>query len=323
MRMQETTQVMVAEVRNEAINIISLKLVSTDASRHGLPAADAGSHIDLLMPENLRRSYSLFRPSDGSSYEVAVQMEASGRGGSRYVHENVKAGMTLSISTPRNNFPVRDTQNGAVLVAGGIGITPIFSMLQHLLEQRKPVHLIYCTRSRAHAAFLDELESLSKSVGHLSVTLIFEDIDGRPDLEKLLAGRGAEQDYYCCGPSGMLTAFESVCRDLGYSNYFTERFGSSEEIPASQNEGYEVELARSGKTLHVPAKKPLLDVLLDAGVDIAYSCQSGVCGSCETTVLGGEIEHRDSLLSEEEKAAGKTMFVCVSGCKSSRLVLDL
>jgi ferredoxin-NADP reductase len=321
--MQETLQVMVAEVRTEAADIISLKLVSADPSRPLLPPADAGSHIDLLLAENLRRSYSLFRPSDGTSYEVAVQLEAGGRGGSRYVHENVKQGRTISISHPRNNFALRSHHDGVVLIGGGIGITPLFAMLHTLLQQHKDVQLIYCARSRLHAAFLDEISKLADTAHRLSVIFVFEESDGKPDLIKLLAEHGPEHAYYCCGPSGMLKAFESACNSLGYQHCFMERFGASEDVVVTQSDGYEVELARSGTVLQVPAGTPLLNVLLDAGVDIAYSCQEGACGSCETAVLAGEIDHRDCLLSEDEKAQGKTMFVCVSGCKSKKLVLDL
>jgi ferredoxin-NADP reductase len=320
--MQETLQAMVAEVRAEAANIISLKLVSADPARP-MPPADAGAHIDLLVGEHLRRSYSLFRPSDGTSYEVAVQLEAGGRGGSRHVHGNVKQGMTIPISPPRNNFALRSHHGKVVLVAGGIGITPLFAMLQSLLQQERDVHLIYCARSRQHAAFLDEIGKLADSAPRLAVDFVFEDRDGKPDLPALLAKHGSECAYYCCGPAGMLQAFESACAALGYRDCFIERFAASGEAPATQADGYEVELARSGKVLQVPAGTSLLNVLLDAGVDIAYSCQEGACGSCETTVLAGQINHRDCLLSEDEKAEGKTMFVCVSGCKSKKLVLDL
>lgn len=321
--MQNTIHALVSEVRQEAVNIVSLKLVSADSAQPRLPCAEAGSHIDLLISDQLRRSYSLLKPSNGTSYEVAVQLEENGRGGSRYLHEQVSEGMTISISPPRNNFPIREHLDKAVLVAGGIGITPIMSMLQVLLAQDKDVHLIYCTRSRKHAAFLNELAGIAANSSHVSVDFLFEDTHGKPELIKLLSAFGPDHHYYCCGPAGMLGAFELACTTFGYSNYFVERFAAVEDTTSTQDAGYQVELARSGKLLQVPAGRTLLDVLLDAGVDIAYSCQEGACGSCETTVLEGEIDHRDCLLSEEERIAGKTMLVCVSGCKSRKLRLDL
>ncbi|WP_454722197.1 MULTISPECIES: PDR/VanB family oxidoreductase [Cupriavidus] len=322
--MHATYQIKVARIRAEATGIISLELVPADASRP-LPPADSGSHVDLLLADGLRRSYSLYRPSDGASYGIAVQREDAGRGGSRHVHERIREGDALAISAPRNHFPLRAGNGNSVLVAGGIGITPIYAMLQTLAARGEQVRLIYCARSRAHAAFLRDIEQI-KEIGNgraARVETWFDDDAGTPDLRQLLAGGDPDAGYYCCGPAGMLDAFEKACSALGYKHSFIERFGAQAPDPASQDADYEVELARSGRHLTVRAGQSLLDVLLKAGIDVAYSCQEGACGSCETAVLAGDIDHRDCLLSAEERAAGNTMLVCVSGCRSSRLVLDL
>ncbi|WP_059412789.1 PDR/VanB family oxidoreductase [Cupriavidus basilensis] len=319
--MHATHQIKVARIRTEATGIVSLELVPVDAARP-LPPADSGSHVDLLLADGLHRSYSLYRPSDGSAYGIAVQREAAGRGGSRHVHDRIREGDELTISAPRNHFALRAGRGNSVLVAGGIGITPIYAMLQTLAARGEQVRLIYCARSREHAAFLREIEALANAKA-ARVETCFDDAAGPPDLRKLLAGGDPDANYYCCGPAGMLDAFEKACSALGCKNSFIERFGAETPSPAARDADYEVELARSGRHLTVHAGQSLLDVLLKAGIDVAYSCQEGACGSCETAVLAGDIDHRDCLLSAEERAAGNTMLVCVSGCRSARLVLDL
>jgi len=318
-----TYQVRVDAVREEAQGVLSLRLVSADAAAP-LPCADSGAHVDLLLGDDLRRSYSLYRPSNDGAYHLAVQLEEAGRGGSRFVHERLKKGDLLAISSPKNHFELRPDHGAVatVLVAGGIGITPIYAMLQTLREQRKRVRLLYCARSERRAAFVSALRELRDE--RTQIDFLFEDVSGRPDLASWLAQFEPDAHYYCCGPAGMIDAFEAACGQLGCRHCFVERFAAGNAAPAPvAAQSYEVELAASGRTLTVPAGTALLDVLLAHGVDIAYSCREGACGSCETRVLAGDIDHRDCLLSNDEKAAADTMFVCVSGCRSGKLVLDL
>jgi len=318
----QTFRVRVDAIRREASGIVSLRLVSSDTAIQ-LPVATSGAHVDLFLRDELSRSYSLYRPSSDGVYDIAVQLEEAGRGGSRFVHEQINGGYELSISAPKNHFELRPASGDGVtvLVAGGIGVTPIYAMLQTLKQQRRQVRLLYCAQSEERAAFLPALRDARDERARIEI--LFEDVAGRPDLGSWLAQFGYNAHYYCCGPVGMIDAFEAACGRLGYTHSFVERFGAGS--PASQVAigSYEVELARSGKTLSVPAGKALLDVLLENGCDVAYSCREGACGSCETRVLAGTIDHRDCLLSNDEKAAGDTMFVCVSGCLSEKLVLDL
>ncbi|MFJ4068166.1 PDR/VanB family oxidoreductase [Pseudomonas sp. NPDC089996] len=282
---------------------------------------EAGAHIDLHLPNGLVRSYSLLNsPSDQGRYVVGILRDRSSRGGSRYVHEQLRVGTQLSISQPRNNFALDTRASHSVLVAGGIGITPIYCMFRQLLALGRPAELIYCARSRREAALLEPLAELgAKVVYH------FNDEKGSlPDLAQYLAGRSADTHFYCCGPTPMLDAFEATCEQLGYTHAHIERF-TAVEVAAAEDalDSYSVELRKSGKTLNVEPGLNLLDVLLEAGCDIDHSCREGVCGSCETRVLEGDIDHRDGVLTKAERAANGSMMVCVSGCKSRRLVLDL
>lgn len=310
--------VLVHTIRYEAQGIVSVELRALDGS--SLPAFEAGSHIDLHLDNGLVRSYSLFNDADERHrYVVGVLNDKNSRGGSRFVHEKLRVGQTLKISAPRNNFELNENADQTILVAGGIGITPIFCMFKRMRALGKPVKLIYCARSPQEAAFLAELQ---QSGGDSLLTHFDSEKGGPPDLKALLAEYGADTHYYCCGPTPMLDAFENVLGELNFPNVHVERF-SAGEVTAAQDSGYTVECRKSNKVLTVPAGMALLDALLDAGLPADYSCREGVCGACELSVLEGEPDHRDSVLSNSERAANKTMMVCVSGCKGSRLVLDI
>jgi ferredoxin-NADP reductase len=309
---------LVHTIRFEANGIFSIELRSPTGE--DLPAFQAGSHIDLHLANGLSRSYSLLNsPDDRHRYVVGVLNDRNSRGGSRYVHNELRVGTTIKIAPPRNNFALEESAPKSVLVAGGIGITPIFCMFNRLRSIDKPVDLIYCARTRSEAAFCSELEKSGASV-----TTRFDDEAGSPpDLKAMLAGQSPESHFYCCGPTPMLAAFEAACSALGFPNVHIERFAAVGEVEAAQESGYQVQLAKSGKSISVPAGKSLLDALLEAGVDADYSCREGVCGACETAVLEGVPDHRDSVLTDRERESNKTMMVCVSGCKGNRLVLDL
>jgi len=314
-----TLSALVHTLRHEAEGIISVELRPWGDTV--FTPFEAGSHIDLHLPNGLVRSYSLLNaPSDQGRYVVGILRDRASRGGSRYVHEQLRVGTQLQISQPRNNFALDTRASHSVLVAGGIGITPIYCMFRQLLALGRSAELIYCARSRAEAALVDEISGLgAKVLYHFN-----DEKGGLPDLASYLAGRPGDTHFYCCGPTPMLDAFEQTCERLGYPHAHIERFTAA-EVAASEDaqDSYSVELSKSGKTVSVEPGLNLLDVLLEAGCDIEYSCREGVCGSCETRVLEGDVDHRDGVLSKAERAANKSMMVCVSGCKSRRLVLDL
>jgi ferredoxin-NADP reductase len=318
----QTLQAMIHTLRWEADDIISVEL--RPAGGGEFPPFTPGSHIVLHLPNGLERSYSLCNCANEHprAYVVGVLNDRASRGGSRCVHERLRVGMQITITAPRNNFSLNETASHTVLVAGGIGITPLLCMARRLRRLGRSFELLYFARSRRSAAFLDELEALG-----MPMILHFDDEQGGPpDLKHMLAQKQRIPDLhlYACGPTRMLDDFEKFCAELGLENGNIERFSAVEQQPAEHARGrFVVELARSKKTFTITPEKSILDTLLDAGMDVNYSCCEGVCGACETPVLAGEPDHRDSVLSPSERAANKTMMICVSGCKSASLKLDL
>ena len=296
-------------------------IVSLEFSAPGLPRFSPGAHIDLHLPNRLVRSYSLLppRPEAPARYRVAVLNTPGGRGGSACVHEALRAGQTLRISTPRNNFPCDLGAEHSVLVAGGIGITPLYAMAKALAIAGRAVELIYCARSHTRAAFLQELGILH---GLRVTTWSDDEHDGPPDLTALLAGRSAETRFYACGPEPMLTAFEAACSAFGYRHATLERFAAPPPALPPVTGGFNVVLQRSGRTLMIPPGQSILDVLLAEGIPCDYSCGEGLCGACETDVLSGKPDHRDSVLTERQRAGNAKMMICVSRCAEGPIVLD-
>lgn len=319
--MSTTLQAFVHTLRFEAQDTISVELRPVGGGEW--PAFTAGSHIDLHLPNGLLRSYSLSNDSrERHRYVVGVLRDRASRGGSRCVHEALRVGMPISISEPRNHFALDEGARHSVLVAGGVGITPMLCMARQLQSQGSSFEMLYFARDRQSAAFLAELQALG-----MPLQLHFDaEAGGPPDLRALLAQRAPDAGlhHYACGPTPMLDAFEKLCTELGHAHAHVERF-SPVEVQASSDarSHYTVELKRSGRFIEVTPDKSLLDTLLAAGVNIDHSCCEGVCGSCETRVLGGIPDHRDSVLSAKEKASNKLMMLCVSGCKSEALVLDI
>jgi ferredoxin-NADP reductase len=319
--MSNSLQAFVHTLRYEAQDTISVELRPVGGGE--FPAFTPGSHIDLHLPNGLVRSYSLSNPSEERHrYVVGVLRDRASRGGSRCVHESLRVGMALTISEPRNHFALDESAAHTVLVAGGIGITPLLCMARRLQGQGRSFEVLYFARERRGAAFLEELQALGMPL-HLHFD---SEAGGPPDLRALLAQRrpDAGTHHYACGPTPMLDAFEKFCAELGHANAHIERF-TPVEVKAADDarSNYTVELRRSGRFIEITPEKSLLDTLLDAGISMDHSCCEGVCGSCETRVLEGVPDHRDSVLSPKEKAGNKVMMVCVSGCKSERLVLDI
>ncbi|WP_319943019.1 PDR/VanB family oxidoreductase [Nocardia aurantia] len=286
-------------------------------SGEDLPRWDPGAHIDLHLPGGLTRQYSLCGdPGDRRRWRIAVLHEPAGRGGSRYLHGPVRAGTGLRAGMPRNNFPLVDAPRYR-FVAGGIGITPLLPMIAAVAASGAPWTLYYGGRSRDRMAFVDELTGYGDRV-----RLYPQDRCGLIPLAEVFGSDDAA--IYCCGPEPLLQAAEAQQRARGTGSLHLERFQPADIATDPAADGaFEVELRYAGTTVPVAAGQSVLSALQRAGVDVPSSCEEGTCGSCETTVLEGEVDHRDSVLNEEERAAGRTMMLCVSRARTPRLVLDL
>lgn len=317
---QASIQAWVHTLRYEAKDIISVEL----RPAHGeFPAFAAGAHIDLHLPNGMVRSYSLLNDSrERHRYVLGVLKDGKSRGGSRCVHEQLRVGMALTLSEPRNHFPLNEGAAHSVLIAGGIGVTPLLCMARRLKALGRSFEFVYFSRSRAHAAFVAEVDALG-----VDTTWHFDDEQGGPpDLKALLARRApdAQTHFYACGPAVMLDAFEAACQTLGHANAHIERFAAVEVAAAADaRQQFSVELRQSGIRFEVTPDTDLHQCLLKLNANVPFSCEEGICGSCETRVLEGEVDHRDSVLTPAERQENKVMMVCVSGCKSAHLVLDL
>jgi tetrachlorobenzoquinone reductase len=318
---ESIVQVRVKRITYEAENINSYELV---APRGGdLVPFTAGSHIDLHLSNGMIRSYSLVNDQrEQNRYVIAVNKDAASRGGSKFIHETLRVGDIVTISHPKNNFALQENASHSVLIAGGIGITPLFSMIRRLETLGGSWKLYYAARTRFTAAFLDELNALRPNV-HLDLHVNFDqEPSGRMlDLSTIINDVPADAHIYCCGPVAMLEAFEAATAGRPPSHVHVEYFKAKEK-PAAEG-GFDVKLARSNRTIKVQPGKTILDALLDAGITANYACAEGVCGTCETKIIEGVPDHRDLFLSKEEQAANKTLMICCSGSKSSTLVLDL
>jgi vanillate O-demethylase ferredoxin subunit len=314
-------QVRIKRISYEAESINSYELVAPSGG--DLAPFTAGSHIDLHLPNGMIRNYSLVNDqSERHRYVIAVNKDAASRGGSAFIHETLRAGDIITVSNPRNNFALHESAAHSVLIAGGIGITPLLSMIRRLEALGRSWELFYAARTRSTAAFLDELNAVRpKPCAHLHLNFDQEPPGRMFDLAEIVRAAPAKTHLYCCGPVPMLEAFEAATRDLPTEQVHVEYFKTKEK-PASEG-GFEVRLARSNRTIKVEQGKTILNALLDAGISANYACTEGVCGTCETRVIEGIPDHRDLFLGKDEQATNKTMMICCSGSKSSTLVLDI
>lgn len=281
-----------------------------------LPPFEAGAHVDLHMGNGLVRQYSLMNPpGERHRYVVAIKHDANSRGGSEYAHRVLHVGDVIGVSVPRCHFPLDEARPHSVLIAGGIGITPIACMAQRLRAIGRSFDLHYSVKRRSEAALLDQLDGPQL---HLHVD---EERGGLLDIAGIVARVPAGAAVYCCGPAPMLDAFESAARARPGLPWRVERFAPVAE--AANEGGFSVRLATSARSVFVPPGQTILEALRDAGLDVPSSCEQGVCGTCETRVLSGCPDHRDSLLSDEEKRNNKSMMICCSGSLDGELVLDL
>ncbi|MGK8504608.1 PDR/VanB family oxidoreductase [Nocardia asiatica] len=299
--------------RDEAEGVFSLELASVDGGE--LPSWTPGAHINVAVGAAGVRQYSLCGdPADRARWRVAVLHEPDGRGGSAYLHRAAQPGSVLRVSAPRNNFELVRSDR-YVFLAGGIGITPILPMVAAAEAAGARWSLYYGGRTKGHMAFADAIAER-----YPRAKLLPQDEHGLLPLAEIFTGLG-DTAVYCCGPEPLLAAAEDEGARRSVLVH-VERF-VPRKLRFAPNEPFEVRLAASGKTFRVGPNQSIADVLESAGIGIVTSCREGTCGSCETAVLSGDIEHRDELLTDEERARGDTMMLCVSRARSGPLVLDL
>ncbi|MEU7559601.1 PDR/VanB family oxidoreductase [Streptomyces eurythermus] len=302
---------------DEADGVVSLDLRRADDAP--LPAWTPGAHIDLVLAPDLVRQYSLCSsPEDTRVWRVAVLREKEGRGGSLHVHEGLSEGDPVRVRGPRNHFPLEGAEK-YLFIAGGIGITPILPMLERAERQGSAWELAYGGRTLASMAFRDALVARYGE----RVRIRPEDVYGLLDLDALLGTPRPGTLVYCCGPEPLLKAVEERCADWPAGTLHVERFTPREPQAPLRDGAFEVELAQTGVTVSVPPDKSVLQAVEEAGVRVLSSCREGTCGTCETTVLEGTVDHRDSLLTPAEQEAHDTMMICVSRAACPRLLLDL
>lgn len=316
MSMDELTLRLVVASRTKAAEgVIEICLSNPDNST--LPPWEPGAHIDIILDDEMVRQYSLCGDiTDNSAYRVAVLLDEDGRGGSRRIHQELHEGRTVTVRGPRNHFELQDA-NTYLFVAGGIGITPMLPMIQKVSASGADWHLVYGGRTRATMAYLDTLDPFSDRV-----TLVPRDEVGRFDLPAILDSQPLGTMIYCCGPERLLEAAEQYCVLRPSFSLRTERFAPKIRENAV-DAPFSVELADSKLSLQVPANRSLVEVLRDAGIDILTSCEEGTCGTCETKVLAGTPDHRDSILCADEQDEGCSMMVCVSRSLTPTLTLQL
>ena len=315
-------QLRVAAKRLIAQDICALELRHPEGA--ALPPFSAGAHIDLHLGEGLVRQYSLAGdPADTSRYLLGVLREPASRGGSLAVHERLREGDLLGASLPRNHFPLHPQAPHSLLLAGGIGITPLLSMAEQLQREGREFELHYCTRSAARSAFAQRLREAAWA-GRVRLHHDDGPAAQRLDLAGLLAGAPAGTQLYVCGPRGFIDWVLQGGRDAGWddSRLHREYFAAAEEVPSAGG-AFEVELASSGRVVRVEPAQTIVQALAAAGIDLPTSCEQGVCGTCLTRVLSGTPEHRDSYLTDEERARNDQMLPCCSRALSPRLVLDV
>lgn len=314
----------VAAKTKQALDVVAFRLVGEPGE--ALPGFSAGAHIDVQAGAGVVRQYSLCNPAAKPlHYEIAVLREPASRGGSRFMHEALAQGASIWASRPRNHFPL-DERAPALLLAGGIGITPILAMARQLAEQGRSFDLHYCARSRARAAFLDDLRAAPYA--H-RVHAHFDDGEAsqKLDMRATLAEASADCHLYVCGPAGFIEHVLGAAKQAGWADERMHREYFAAPVSASPSEAgdgsFELELARSGRSVTVANGQTALAALLEAGIDVSASCEAGVCGTCVTRVIEGLPDHRDVYLTDAEHARNDCFTPCCSRARSPKLVIDL
>lgn len=322
--MVEQRELRVTQMTWEADGVVSVRLARIE-SDDPLPPWEPGAHIDVYVPDGTTRQYSLCGdPDDLSYWQIAVLREPEGRGGSAFIHDQLRVGDRLLVTRPKNNFALEDAPH-YVLIAGGVGITPIMAMAEQLAREARPFHLTYGGRSAGSMAFRSRLAALGERV-----TFLAEDEDGRPDLEALIKDLPEGGLVYVCGPVGLLRAVQAaaaavhgVNQDLVRFELFSRAGMEPTETAALDADHYELVLSESGHTLRLAPETNILDVVLALGVEVENDCRDGICGSCITPIRSGTVDHRDLVLTKKEQAAMDRMLICVSRPTCPRLELEL
>lgn len=313
--MPDPIKMRISDVRDVAPDIREFTLEPLDDVL--LESSEPGAHVAVETPSGAWRQYSLVTPSDEPDfYRIAVKKEIGGRGGSNSIHENWAQGDKILIKEPENAFPLSDASE-YLLIAGGIGVTPIHSMAQHLVAAGKVVRFIYCTRDRANTAYAEELEALLGD--RLTLHHDQGDVDQLYDFWDHFA-EPLNMHVYCCGPAALMEEIKSVSGHWPEGSVNFEDFGGVDAV-RDDDMAFEVTLKSSGQTLEVPADRSILEALRESGTQVSSSCESGTCGTCKVGLLSGDVDHRDMVLMDEEKA--HQIMICVSRAKCGGLVLDL
>lgn len=315
-------QVKVTQLKREAEGILGIELQAADGGT--LVPFEPGAHIDVHLADGLIRQYSVCNDAaETDRYRLGVSLSATSRGGSSYLHASLREGDSLTISEPRSLFALSSVAASHRFIAGGIGITPILSMIRWCVRHSVPWHLHYCVRSRTYAAYLDELRAFGDNV-HVHAN---DESGGQTaDIQALVSNVAAAEHVYCCGPDGLMDAVLHHGRQCGIprENLHFERFTAPPPRVADNSErAFTVLLAKQGLRCAVAPNESILESLERHGVHPPFSCREGLCRSCELEVLSGKVEHRDYVLSEDEQMANRSLMICVSRAKSDELVIDL
>lgn len=312
---EQTFEVRVRALVWEAPGVLSLELTAPDGG--ALPPFEPGAHIDLKLPDGTLRQYSLCGdPNDTSHYRLGIRAISGGMSSS-YVHRKLRPGDLVTVSAPRNNFPLVQAKH-YIFVAGGIGVTPFIPMMREVSAKGRSWTLLYCNKRNEDAPFLAEIRQLGGEI-----SLHSSEAGTRLDVAQRLTAVEKDAVIYCCGPEKLMLAVEEATsawpEGTVHFEWFAPRARPADEVSGA----FEVVCEQSGLTLTVPPEKSILEVLSEAGIEVPRSCEQGICGTCECRVISGEVDHRDSILSSAERAANQTMMTCVSRAKSGRLVLDI
>ena len=317
---EQLLSVVVHRRQQQGAGVVVLELQA--ASGSSLPAFEAGAHVDVHLGDGLVRQYSLCGdPAQYSRYRLGVLKDPASRGGSDAVHARLHEGAELQIGAPRNLFPLATDARRSILIGGGIGITPMIAMAYELHRRGADFELHYCGRSRSHSAFLEELAAAP--FAHRVSTHFDDEAPGQKlDLAGVLGQGSAGQHVYTCGPAGFMDWVIAGASAAGYLDAQIHREYFQVEVD-SAGDGFEVQAARSGKTVQVGAGQSIVEALAGVGIAVEVSCEQGVCGTCLCDVLQGQPDHRDVYLTEDERAANDQMLLCCSRARSAVLVLDI
>ena len=314
----------VAARREEAVDVIVLELM--DPEQRELPPFSAGSHVDIETAPGMVRQYSLCnRPSERNRYVIGALREPQSRGGSIWIHDTFHVGVDVKVSEPRNHFALEPRAGQVLLLAGGIGVTPILCMAHRLSETGAAFVMHYCARSAERAAFLKDIQA-SEFAGRVKIHFDDGPAEQRLDVEAAVAGWTLDAHLYVCGPAGFIDWVLAAARAAGWTeaNLHREYFTPPEAPDAAGGEkAFQIRLASTGQVFDIPADESVANVLTEAGIEVPVSCEQGVCGSCITRILEGAPDHRDFYFTDEEKARNDQFTPCCSRSLTPILVLDL